>query len=74
MVVLNQYEMDCLRRISAQSSDSVAPCSEAIIQRLLTSGLIEISSTVRLPLEMSRLTYRITPLGSKLLKESDVGK
>ncbi len=70
MPYLDQYEMDCLRRISAQPSGSVAACSEAIIQRLLSLGLIEKRTTTSLPLEMSSFTYCITPSGLNLIGKS----
>lgn len=74
MTDINQYELDCLKRISAQPCSSVAPCAGTVLQHLLISGLIEQCPTTSLPLEMSRLTYRITPLGSNLIKESVPGQ
>lgn len=71
MITLKQHEMDCLKRIAAQPTGALIPCSYTILQHLLTLGLIEKQTPTSLPLEMSYPNYRITPQGSKLLQETN---
>lgn len=68
MTDLNQSELECLKKIASGESSEVLPvCPDCVLARLLSLGFIEYGPRLRLPLEMTRPTYKITSSGYKLL-------
>ena len=67
MKELSRAELDCLRSIAAGYSEIIYPCTDNILEHLLSLGLIEQSPKVWLPLEMMRITYEVTRIGRNYL-------
>jgi hypothetical protein len=66
---LTKADLDCLQKIGGYHSIITSPCSEHVLQHLLSLGLIEQCPHISLPLEMMRITYQVTPAGRKYLKQ-----
>jgi hypothetical protein len=70
MTTLNASELDCLKSIANEQPNTTPPCAEHILQRLVSLGLIEQTTNNWLPLEMMRVTYRLTTAGSTYLSQN----
>jgi len=69
MQELNEPELDCLKTIANNQSSVNTTCAEHTIHRLESLGLIEQAPRIWLPLEMMRMTYRLTPAGQAVLRQ-----
>lgn len=68
MQELNRAEQDCLKLIAKPQPGELPACAEPILQRLVSSGLVERTATILLPLEMRRYSYRLTAAGRDVLQ------
>jgi hypothetical protein len=61
--------MECLRRIASGRVDALPPCERHVLEQLQQAGLIERAPYIWLPVQLIRMTYRLTPLGKNMLHD-----
>ncbi|WP_428606829.1 hypothetical protein [Sedimenticola sp.] len=73
MEQIGDQALRCLKTIAAGNSRVLTPCLPEVLHHLEILGLIVSEPQRRLPLEMSRLLYRLTPAGERVLRQHAPG-
>lgn len=61
-------QLECLRRIASSRFRGSPPCDMQILEQLLRDGLVERTPFVWMPVQLIRMTYRLTPRGERMLR------
>ncbi len=64
---LGATQVRCLKTIASGISLLRQPCQARVLRSLLALGLVEYGGARKLPLEMVRQAYRLTPAGRLML-------
>jgi len=64
---LDEAELACLRKIARGRTDGISPCAAHILGHLMEAGLVERAPHIWLPVQLVRISYRLTAAGEAVL-------
>jgi len=64
---LNEHELECLRKIAKGNTDLISPCATHILEQLIKAELVERAPHIWLPVQVVRMSYRLTTAGEAAL-------
>ena len=68
---LTPRERECLSRLAGKACEPLRDCDDAALRHLLSMGLIQETSEVRVPLPMFRRSFHLTVAGRAALDQRD---